>query len=152
MPSELRIPQTYAEWMPLIEILKNKADDDNVLIVMKKGTLVWQSGIAERFSKKLIDAVNFRMNAATDRFQKEMLRSHGEERAIVRALLALRKELGFLSEAVALPVIPEKDREQYRRLVIDQASSIQRSLEDSAKSDRTGKLSSIIRRNRVDSI
>lgn len=142
-------PNTYSEWVSVLDMLKNKTDDEAVLEAMLKGTLEWQSGVAERFAKKLVDTINFRMNSATDKFQKEMGRSNGQERAIVQALLALRKEMCFLSKAINLPAIPEKDREQYHQLVISQANSMQSSLEDSAKKDRTGKMSSIVRNNRV---
>ena len=78
-----------------------------------------------------------------------MSRSNGQERAIVQALLALRKELRFLSKAINLPAIPDKDRQHYYQLVISQANSVQSSLEDSAKKDRSGKLASIVRNNKV---
>lgn len=146
------IPSTYAQWVTVIDNLKNKIDDEATLSAMQRGTIEWQTGVAERFSKKLIDAINFRLNAATDKFQKDMSRSRGQESSIVQALLSLRKELVFLSKAVDLPVIPEDDRRHYKRLVIDQANTIQSSLEDSAKTDRTGKLSSIIRNHRVNSL
>ena len=55
----------------------------------------------------------------------------------------------FLSKAINLPAIPEKDRQQYHQLVISQANSMQTSLEDSAKKDRSGKLASIVRNNKV---
>lgn len=142
-------PKTYSEWVAVLDILKAKSDDDAVLSAMQKGTIEWQAGVAERFTKKLIDVINYRMNAASDKFQKEMTRSNGQERAIVQALLALRKELCFLSQAINLPVIPEKDRQQYYQLVISQANSMQSSLEDSAKKDRSGKLASIVRNNKV---
>lgn len=142
-------PTTYSEWVAALDLLKSRSDDDAVLSAMQRGTLEWQSGVAERFAKKLIDAINQRMNAAADRFQREMSRSGGQERVIVQALLALRKEFCFLSKAIDLPVIPEKDRQSYCRLVLDQANSVQRSLEDSAKKDRSGKLASIVRNNRV---
>ncbi len=142
-------PHTYSEWVAVLDILKSKTDDDAVLDAMLRGTIEWQSGVAERFAKKLVDVINFRMNAASDKFQKEMGRAYGQERAIVQALLALRKEMLFLSKAINLPAIPEKDRNQYHQLVISQANSMQSSLEDSAKKDRTGKLASIVRNNRV---
>lgn len=142
-------PKTYSEWIAILDMLKAKSDDDAVLSAMQKGTIEWQSGVAERFAKKLIDAITYRMNTASDKFQKEMTRSNGQERAIVQALLALRKELSFLSKAIDLPAIPEKDRQQYYQLVISQANSMQRSLEDSAKKDRSGKLASIVRNNKV---
>lgn len=142
-------PKTYSDWVAILDMLKTKSDDENVLSAMQRGTIEWQSGVAERFSKKLIDVINYRMNSATDKFQKEMTRSNGQERAIVQALLALRKELCFLSKAINLSAIPEKDRQRYYQLVISQANSMQSSLEDSAKKDRSGKLASIVRNNRV---
>ena len=148
----IKPPCTYAEWVSVLNMLKEKKDDQEVLKALQQGTIEWQSGVAERFSKKLIDAVNHRMNSATDKFQKEMNRSRGQERAIVQALLALRRELSFLAKAINLPVLPEKDREHYYQLVISQANSIQSSLEDSAKTDRTGKMSSIVRNNKVNTI
>ena len=118
---------------------------------MQEGTIEWQTGVAERFTKKLIDVVNYRMNIASDKFQKEIGRSNGQERAIVQALLALRKELCFLSKTMNLPAIPENDRLQYYQMVISQANSMQNSLEESAKKDRSGKLASIVRNNKVNS-
>lgn len=151
MASTIVPPYTYAEWVSVLEMLKNKTDDESVLHAMQNGKIEWQSGVAERFLQKLIDVVNHRMNGATDKFQKEMSRSQGQERAIVMALLALRKELLFLSKAINLPTLPDDERQRYYQLVIDQANKIQSSLEDSAKMDRSGKLASIVRNNRVNS-
>lgn len=99
-------PKTYSEWVAVLDMLKAKSDDEAVLSAMQRGTIEWQSGVAERFAKKLIDVINYRMNAASDKFQKEMTRSNGQERAIVQALLALRKEMCFLSKAINLPANP----------------------------------------------
>lgn len=142
-------PHTYSEWVTILDILKAKTDDKEVLLAMHQGTIEWQSGVAERFTKKLIDVINYRMNSASDKFQKEILRAYGREGLIVQALLALRKEMSFLSKAINLPAIPENYRQQYYQLVISQANSMQSSLEDSAKKDRTGKLGSLVRNNRV---
>lgn len=144
-------PHTYAEWSGILDQLKEKRDDETLLQVMQEGTIEWQTGVAERFSKKLIAVVNYRLNAATDRFQRDISHAQGQERVIVQALLALRRELSFLSRVINLPALPEKDREQYHQLVISQANSIQKSLEDSARKDRSGKLSSLVRNNRVNS-
>ena len=144
-------PHTYAEWTQVLDDLKAKKDDAAVLAAMQSGTIEWQSGVAERFSKRLIDAINHRMNAATDKFQRDMSYARGQDGAIVQALLGLRKELAFLAKAINLPVLPEKDRSHYLALVLDQANSIQKSLEDSAKNDRSGKMSSLVRNHRVNS-
>jgi len=50
-------PHTYAEWVSVLNMLKEKVDDQEVLQAMQRGTVEWQSGVAERFSKKLIDTV-----------------------------------------------------------------------------------------------
>lgn len=143
------VPHTYAEWVSVLDMFREKQDDEAVLAAMQQGTIEWQSGVAERFSKRLIDAVNARMNAASDKFQKDMSRSAGREGAIVQALLSLRKEMSFLARAINLPALPEKDRQHYVQLVLSQADSMQKSLEDSAKKDRSGKMSSIIRNHKV---
>lgn len=145
----ISVPTTYSEWVPLLDLLKEKTNDEDVLAAMRKGTLQWQSGVAERFTKRLTDCINHRMNAASDKFQKDLTHAHGQERAVIQALLSLRKELAFLAQAIDLPVIPEKDRQSYVQLVVSQANSMQSSLEDSAKRDRSGKLSSIVRNHKV---
>lgn len=142
-------PKTYSEWVEILKLLKEKADDVAVLNAMQKGNIEWQSGVAERFSAKLIDVINSRMNEATDKFQRDLSYTRGQESLIVQALITLRKELDFLSKAINLPVIPECDRSQYYQLVRQQADSIQASLEDSAKNDRTGRMLNIIRSNKV---
>lgn len=145
----MKVPHTYAEWSVVLDILEKRTDDEGALAAMQQGTLEWQTGVAERFSKKLIGMVNARMNAASDRFQKNISHVNGRESAVVQALLALRKELAFLAECVNIPVIPETDRQRYHKLVLEQADTIQKSLEDSAKQDRTGKLSYLIRNHKV---
>ncbi len=145
-------PHTYAEWVGVIDDLKNKTDDEGVLEAMMSGSLDWQAGVAERFSQKLIDAVNHRMNMISDRFQKEMGRSNGQEGAIVQALLMIRKEMTFLVKVMNIPVIPEDERQHYTKLVREQADKMQESLEDSAKQDRSGKMLSIVRNHKVNTI
>lgn len=142
-------PHTYSEWVSVLTIFRSKNNDEEVLKAMQNGSIEWQSGVAERFSQKLIDAVNARMNAASDKFQLDMSRARGQESAIVQAILALRKEMAFLAKAINLPALPADDRCHYLNLVIEQANSMQKSLEDSAKKDRTGKLSSIVRNHKV---
>ena len=143
-------PSTYAEWNEVLDHLRDAVDDEGTLTAMRSGAIEWQTGVAERFTKKLVDVVNHRLNLATAKFQTALQRSNGEERIIVQAIVSLRRELRFLSKAVNLPAIPEEYRRQYLNLMTEQAERIQESLEKSAKKDRTGKLSSIIRSNRVD--
>lgn len=145
----IEVPHTYSEWVHVFTLLKNKSDDEEVLAAMQAGTIEWQAGVAERFSQKLINTVNTRMNLASEKFQVNMLRAGSQEGAIVQAIINLRKEMIFLSKAMNLPAIPEKERQQYLNLVIKQADIMQKSLEDSAKKDTSGKLSSIVRNHKI---
>lgn len=149
---KIKTPSVYSEWVEVLDMLKAKTDDAAVLQALQQGTIEWQSGVAERFTKKLTDTINARMNAATDKFQRDLNNAQGHEGLIVQALLALRKEMSFLSKSINLPAIPEKERTQYYQLVLKHADSIQASLEDSAKKERTGKLASIVRNHKVNTL
>ena len=142
----MKTPMIYSEWVDILNILKNRTNDEEVLEVMKKGTIEWQSGVAERLTKRLINIVNERMQYAIDKYQSV---KYYDERGFIQSLLNLRKELKFLSEVLNIAIIPEKDREQYRDLVVNQANIIQNSLEESAKNDHSRKLLSIVKNHRV---
>lgn len=149
-PKEIIIaPKTYYEWMELLNRLEKGNDDQEILSAMKSGSLSWQTGVAERFVTNLGKVINHRLNAAIDRFQEEMRRSLGTERQLVNALLQLRRELIFLQNVVSIPAIPEDQRKKCVELVRDQADSIQKQLEKSAKTDRSGRLLCTIQNNRV---
>jgi hypothetical protein len=148
----MNAPHSYAEWSKILGFFKEKNMDSDILVAMKQGSIEWQAGVAERFSKKLIKAVNARMNMASEKFQKDMDRSQGKESAIIQAILALRKEMLFILEAVDLPALPEKERKHYKNLVLEQLDAMQKSLENSAKTDRSGKMSSIVRGHKLNGL
>ena len=141
-----KAPKIYADWIKVFDILKSGEDDETILPLMQEGEIVWQSGVAERFLRKLVDTVNFRLNKAIDNFQK----SHqSDENEIVQSLMQLRRELQFMLKVVDINVIPVKEKMELRNMIINQSTSIQESLEKSSESDRSGKLSSIIKNNKV---
>nr|WP_314387689.1 hypothetical protein [uncultured Fusobacterium sp.] len=141
-----KAPKIYADWVKVFELLKSCEDDENVLTLMQEGTIVWQSGVAERFLKRLVDTINFRLDRATDNFQKAR---QTDENEIIQSLMQLRRELQFVLKTVDLNAIPVKEKTELRNMIINQSNSMQESLEKSAESDRTGKLSSIIKNNKV---
>ena len=141
-----KAPKIYADWVKVFELLKSCEDDENVLTLMQEGTIVWQSGVAERFLKRLVDTINFRLDRATDNFQKAR---QTDENEIIQSLMQLRRELQFILKTVDLNAIPVKEKTELRNMIINQSNSIQESLEKSAESDRSGKLSSIIKNNKV---
>ena len=141
-----KAPKIYADWIKAFNILKSGEDDEAILPLMQEGEIVWQSGVAERFLRKLVDTVNFRLDKAIDNFQK----SHrSDENEIIQSLMQLRRELQFMLRVVNINAIPVKEKTELRNMIINQSTSIQESLEKSSASDRSGKLSSIIKNNKV---
>ena len=141
-----KAPKIYADWIKVFNTLKSGEDDEAILPLMQEGEIVWQSGVAERFLRKLVDTVNFRLNKAIDSFQKSR---QSDENEIVQSLMQLRRELQFMLKVVDINVIPVKEKMELRNMIINQSNSIQESLEKSSESDRSGKLSSIIKNNKV---
>ena len=141
-----KAPKIYADWIKVFNVLKSGEDDEVILPLMQEGEIVWQSGVAERFLRKLVDTVNFRLNKAIDSFQKSR---QSDENEIVQSLMQLRRELQFMLKVVDINAVPVKEKTELRNMIINQSTSIQESLEKSSESDRSGKLSSIIKNNKV---
>ena len=141
-----KAPKIYADWIKVFNTLKSGENDEAILPLMQEGEIVWQSGVAERFLRKLVDTVNFRLNKAIDNFQKSR---QSDENEIVQSLMQLRRELQFMLKVVDINAVPVKEKMELRNMIINQSNSIQESLEKSSESDRSGKLSSIIKNNKV---
>ena len=141
-----RAPKIYAEWIKIFDVLKIAEDDEQILALMQEGEIVWQSGVAERFLRKLVDTVNFRLNRAIDNFHKA---PKVDENELIKAMMQLRKELQFMLKVVDIKALPAKEKSEISNMIIAQSNAIQDSLEKSSESDRSGKMASIIRNNRV---
>jgi hypothetical protein len=145
----MKNPTTYKEWIDCLQLLKDPSQENQAIEAMKNGELKWQSGVAERFTKQLFDVVNYRLNLATKKFQKQQVNTINSESNYVQALLGLRKELQKLEELVTISAIPEAEQRKFRASIKESADNMQQSLEDSAKSDYSGKLLSIVKNHRV---
>ena len=138
-------PTTYAEWASLLNELKSTPIHEDTIESIYQGKLEFLPGVAERFTSRLTETVNARLERIIANFNQTLRRPAADERALVTALRTLQKDFKMLLQLVKMPVLPEKFQEIYIRTIRDQAKKIQTSLENSAKSDRSGKLSSIIR-------
>ena len=120
-------PRTYAAWTALLNTFAAGTADEEAVHAMRAGTLVWQSGVAERFTQRLLDALNTRIQKDGDTFSRDLARASAEQDTIA-ALLAQRRRFRTLYAA---------------------ADRTQESLEASAKTDRTGRMSALVRSHRV---
>ena len=144
-------PKTYAQWTDLFKMFSAGTADEDVLHAMRTGTIAWQSGVAERFAQRFMDTLNTRMKCASDVFDRDM-QNASDERTMIAALLALRRSLAFLRAAADLPAVPVEQRAQFVALVQQAADRMQESLISSAKNDRTGKMSALVRNHKVNAL
>lgn len=140
-----KIPVNYSEWCDLFDEITRSARDDEFVDVVSKGAISWSSGVAERFIKTAGDMIRTRVNAAQDVYQRQLTNARGVTANISNAFVTLKKEYCYVYKLAAALPIPEEYRSQMMQMVQDQADQTQKSLEDSAKADRTGHLTSLVR-------
>lgn len=143
-------PATYAQWVEFLSQLKEEhAGEQELLDVMESGTIVWSSGVAENLARRFAEIFNIRLKNANDRFQVELNRAGSHEIHIVGCILALRKRLGFLQRLATLKPLHPEIHKSLRDTLDQFCANCQKSLEESARSDRSGQLARILRHNPV---
>ena len=147
--NEIITPKIYIEWVNILNLLKERKNNEEILEKMENGKLEWQDGVAQRFVDKLTQVINYRIKIATDKFSQDLSRGTRNERVTVQSLIALKKEFLFCSRICKIRTLPDEIQKKLYELIADQAKNIQTSLENSAKNDRTGKLLSIVRNNKI---
>ncbi|MBI4658920.1 MAG: hypothetical protein HY735_08760 [Verrucomicrobia bacterium] len=145
----MKPPTTYAEWAACCDRLLNGDCDDETLAAMESGKLEWTSGVAERITKRIHEVFDSRLKSLAERFQRDLDRSRGHDTLLTNALLGIRKNLLSLARLSRLPTLPEMVTQSLKQSLQQYAEKTQSSLEASARSDRTGRLLSIIKRNKV---
>lgn len=145
----MKTPKNYSDWIECFDYLKDGTSDEETILIMENGSIEWTRGVAERFTESLYETVEYRVNQSADLLQKELDRSNGDESAIVKALLSARKRLALLNRLANIEVFPKEVKEAMSTLLSDYAKSTQESLEESAKTDRTGRLRMLMKNNGI---
>ena len=68
----MNVPQTYYEWVQILNIIKAGTQDNEALAVLCQGKLEHQAGVYERFVNRLTQTINTRFVMALDNFQKAL--------------------------------------------------------------------------------
>jgi len=145
----MKPPTTYAEWAACCDRLLTGDCDDETFEAMESGKLEWTSGVAERITKRIYEVFDSRLKSLADRFQRDLDCARGHETLLTNALLGIRKNLSPLARLSRLPALPEIVTHSLKQSLKQYAEKTQSSLEASARSDRTGRLLSIVKRNGV---
>jgi hypothetical protein len=144
----MKPPAYYSEWVRLLDLLKEPGqDDENILSVLEKGTLEWKAGVADKILNCAYEVIETRLKYTTRMFQQEMDRSHGQEAAILAAILNARSRFDRLYRLCRLPVFPDEVKSALVAVVNQYVNDTQEALLESAKHDRTGQLGYIVRHN-----
>lgn len=145
----MNAPATYAEWAACCDLLLKGGNDEEVISAMRTGTLEWTSGVAERLTKRIYEVFDARLKALGEQFQRDTSRSNGHETLLANALIGIRKNLIMVAQLSELPALPELVTTNLKKSLQQFVERTQASLEASARSDRSGRLLSIIKRTPV---
>ncbi len=149
----MKEPVTYSEWMDCFDIIRDGNQDAEVLECIKNGTLALTGGVAGRFATQMNSVIQYRIKRASDKFDRLMKMNQGDINLLSKALLGLRKEFIFLVQFAKIPVLPISDSNLLSEAIKEQAATMQNSLEASTmKLDRTGMLTSIVKKNKIDKL
>lgn len=141
---------TYREWVDLLKKFDTHENDDQVLEIAKNGILVWQTGVADRFMKRLTTVINKRMTDSVKTFEKQISHPGIQEANFVKSVHQLKKEFDTMKSLVNIEAIPTDPRRKLIEMLYNSRKNLQSNLEESAEADKSGKLSSLVRNNRVD--
>ncbi|MFD1417973.1 hypothetical protein [Companilactobacillus keshanensis] len=141
---------TYREWVDLLKKFDTHKNDEQVLETAKNGTLVWQNGVADRFMKRLSKSINERMSGSVKDFEKQLGNQGIPEANFVKAVHRLKKEFETMRLLINIDAIPTEPKRKLVEILFNSRKDLQKNLEESAKKDTSGKMSSLVRNNRID--
>ncbi|WP_454904256.1 hypothetical protein [Variovorax gossypii] len=148
MPVSPEGPRTYAQWSECLDQLAAGTQDEACLAHMGGGELSWSGGVGPLFAQRLADEFNARLTRCSGHLTRD-LRMGADEGSVVRAILNARQSLFFLHRLAQLPVFAETLRAHLTSEVRKFAERSQKSLEDSAQADRSGRLRVLLQNNNL---
>ncbi len=137
-------PRTYFEWVQCFEAIDHNEEIETVMPLLQEGELEWTSGVAERFTTRLCDLIDRKLKHTADQVQISFERASGNELAIAHALLDAKKAYRQAYSLASLSVLPEPTKASVQDLVLQSARTMQASLEESARRDRTGHMARLV--------
>jgi hypothetical protein len=129
--------------------LNENVNDEEIISALESGVMEWTPGVTERLLQKIQSAVEARLHYITKSLQRDLGKAAGNMELVVTALLAARGRFVFVLRLAHLKALPTNIGSHLVTSIHSCAASIQESLEDSAREDRSGRLKSVIAKNPV---
>lgn len=139
-------PDTYASWSSCLELFAQATQDEAVTSAMNAGSLSWTGGVAHLFSERVTDVLDQRLRRVADDISRD-LKFAGDHGVLARALLDARHKLALLHRFSCCAPFPEALSALLQSQVRQYAERAQQSMEDTARTDRSGRLGTIVRNN-----
>lgn len=141
----MKPPKAYKEWCDCLDIFERGDRDAEIVQCMQKGKLSWQYEVAERFSHRVYDVFSARLVWGVEKFERSC--KTGKEMDLAKCMIDLRRLFALLHVFSEIPAFDQGFRSQLVDAVRESATYNQKSLEEIAKSDRSGRTLVLIRRN-----
>ncbi|MBQ7141021.1 MAG: hypothetical protein IJO32_05910 [Bacilli bacterium] len=146
----MNVPTNYAEWINCFEFLKTSTRNNEYIEILKKGTIEMDENLLYKFIDNLDALVAHRLTVSIDKFIKLLESGVNDNNVFIMNLLDVRKEFNYLYKLCDLNVLPQENRDMFRKTIQEQADLMQKALEEKTlNADRTGLLRSQVRNNPV---
>ena len=139
----------YHEWADMIQKLSDEPFNENHISAIKESNFEMTPLLADKFLKQYSVMLNTLFAHGAEAFHGEYGKTNGREEAILMALMTQKKRMKTLAELCALSFFEEELQENLKQIITQAANQMQSSLEDSAKTDRSGRLTYLVKNNAV---
>lgn len=139
-------PNTYKEWSDILELLEAGKDDDAVAFAIAGGKADFGSGSMERLGARWTQTFDTRLVRISNELNRA-LQGARDEIWMGRALLDARRKLLFLLHVATLTVVHPTISRHLVTMLDSFAAQADSSLQESAKTDRSGRTAQIMRHN-----
>ncbi|MEI7024742.1 hypothetical protein [Paenibacillus sp. y28] len=143
----MRIPTTYADWVDCFERFVEGQDDEEMLYLMEQGTLEWKPVVAEKLTQRVYAVIEFRLKQASEQLNLGLSRAGNHETEIVSVLVNARKRFAKIKRVASLQAFPANVQHTMNDVLSRYVQDTQASLEESARSDRSGQLRMTLKNN-----
>lgn len=137
-------PFSYAEWSAWLDAFDRGGCDEDLLALGARSATVWTDGMAQLFAVRMFEAMSGRLNGIGLSLEARLKQIRGEAELSL-ALVRARREFAALARFAALAVLQEPLRERLSELVRSHLDARQKALEESAGSDRSGRVARAVR-------
>ena len=144
----------YAQWSQVFDEIENWEIghiDNKIMQSVQNGEIKWVSGTAERFTNRLINLINSRLNKL-NKFYNDRCSNTFDLFEFQKILISFRKELIFLKSLANLNTLPDDLKQKLTGNIVKFAKEAQKKLEDSSKRNLSEELKMIVYSNRIDNI